>query len=297
MCLGSAAWRADRPSRDAARRRRFLTLCVLAATVLTALATIQFWVAAFIYRPTMLTRTDPRAWGLTGAVPMRVGYGNGAAITGWWQPPTAGCAVALVVHGRSANVSTRAAIMRRLTDDGIGVLMFDYRGYGASPGRASERHLAEDTATAYRWLRSRGVAADAIVVVGQSIGNSPAALLAARQPVGALVLVSPFTDLPDALAERLPWLPVRLLPWRRNRFEVSDALRGFRGPTLLVASEADGLVPIGNARRLRAVATRAQWLDASPLRHDGMLQAIASDGRLTRAIRSLVPRAAASCRR
>ena len=96
-----------------------------------------------------------------------------------------------------------------------------------------------------------------------------------------------FTSLPGALADRLPWLPLRLLPWTHNRFEVAARLARFRGPALLVASRTDGLVPIGNAGRLRINAPQAVWMDATPLRHDGMLAAITSDGRLAAAIRSL----------
>lgn len=267
--------------------RRCLVGCLVVVGIV--LATIQLWVPVFIYRPAALTRTDPKAWGLQEAVPVKIRYGDGTAITGWWIGPAEPSGpVALIVHGRSANISTRVSVMQRLAADGIGVLMFDYRGYGASSGSYSERNLSQDTLAAYRWLRSRGVPTGDIVVIGQSIGNSPATVLAARQPIGALILISPFTNLPDALAERLPWLPVRLLPWVQNRFDVSESLRRFRGPTLLFASGADGFVPIGNARRLQGVAARSRWIDASPLHHDGMLQAIAQDGRLTSAVRSLI---------
>lgn len=254
------------------------------------LVTIQLWVPAFIYRPTVLNRTDPRMWGLRKTAAMRVKYSDGTVITGWWSPPVdADAPVVLLVHGRSANISSRLSVMQHLVAQRMGVLMFDYRGYGASPGRPSEHNLSQDTLTAYRWLRSRGVPANHIVVLGQSLGNSPATTLAAQQPIGALVLVSPFTSLPDALAERLPWLPVQLVPWSHNRFDVRASLARFKGPALLIASEDDGLIPIDNARQLHKDKAQFKWLDVSPLRHEGMLRGIAEDGRLARAIRSILP--------
>ena len=267
--------------------RRCISLFLLTAGL--ALATIQFWVPAFIYRPTSLDRSDPESWGLPNTVAMKVTYNDGTAITGWWHRPSQKDApVVLLVHGRSANISSRTSVMQHLVADGMGVLMFDYRGYGASSGQPSEYNLQQDTLTAYDWLRMRGVATRQIVVVGQSLGNGPATMLAAQQPVGGLLLVSPFTSLPDALAERLPWLPVRLVPWTRSRFDVGAYMVRFRGPTLLIVSEDDGLVPLGNARRLQADKPDLRWLDASPLRHDGMLQAVAEDGRLAKAIRILL---------
>lgn len=268
--------------------RRCIGLFLLIAGL--ALATIQFWISAFIYRPTSLDQSGPEYWGLRGAVSMKVAYDDGTSITGWWHGPAyENAPIILIVHGRSANISSRSSIMQRLVADGMGVLMFDYRGYGASSGQPSEYNLCQDTLAAYRWLRRRGIAAQHIIVVGQSLGNSPAAVLAAQQPVGGLLLVSPFTNLPDAITERLPWLPVRLMPWTHNRFDVEAALVRFKGPTLLMASKDDGLVPLANARRLQAVKPDLRWLDTSPLHHDGMLQAVADDGTLSKAIRSLLP--------
>jgi pimeloyl-ACP methyl ester carboxylesterase len=256
--------------------------------VVLAFAPVQFWISIFIYHPTPLNRGDPRSWGLKGAVAMKVAYGDGTAITGWWQRPTQKNApVVLLVHGRSANISSRSLVMQHLIADGMGVLMFDYRGYGASCGRPSEHNITQDTLTAYQWLLA-GVDAQRIVVVGQSLGNGPAAALAAQEPVGGLLLVSPFTKLPEALAERLPWLPVHLMPWTRNRFDVEAYLVRFRGPTLLIVSKNDGLVPLENARRLQTAKPDVHWLDVSPLRHDGMLQAVAEDGRLGTGIRTLL---------
>jgi hypothetical protein len=129
-----------------------------------------------------------------------------------------------------------------------------------------------------------GVVAKQIVVVGQSLKNGPATMLVTKQPIGALVLVSPFTNLPDALAERLPRLPPRLVPWTHNRFDVAAYLVRFRGASLLIVSEGDGLVPLANERRLQAEDPASRWLGAPPLRHDGMLRAVAEDGRLAKVI-------------
>lgn len=188
--------------------RRCIGVFLLVASL--GVVTIQLWVPAFIYRPTALIRSDPRSWGLGKAMAMRVPYRDGTTITGWWSPPArVDAPVVLLVHGRSANISSRLSVVQHLAAQGMGVLLFDYRGYGASTGRPSEQHLLQDTLAAYSWLRRQGVPADRVVVVGQSLGNSPATILAAQRPIGALVLVSPFTSLPDALAERLPWFPVQ----------------------------------------------------------------------------------------
>lgn len=268
-------------------RARHLTAIglLLAAGGAAALWTLPVWIPVLVFRPTPLTRTDPAAWALPRTTFLRIGTRGGEAITAWWSPPVhRSDPVVLLVHGRSANIASRASILRALTAQGMGVLLFDYRGYGASAGRASEMHLRDDTLSAYAALRRWGFAPSRIVVVGQSLGNAPAAALAATQPVGGLVLVAPFSNLPNALAARVRWLPVRWIPWTRNRFDVAAHLSRSTGGVVLVASRNDGLIPIADARRLCTAAVNIRWIDVSPLAHDGMLGIIARDGTLTRAI-------------
>jgi hypothetical protein len=175
----------------------------LAAAALLLLA-LPFAPPLFMFRPERLESPDPRRWRVP-AQAVVFEAADGARLSGWWAPPPdAGAPVILLAHGRSGNIATRADIARRLVADGFGLLAFDYRGYGASTGRASETAIGEDAVSAYDWLRRRGIGAERIVALGQSLGNAPAARLASLRPLAGLVLVSPFTSLPEAAADRFP---------------------------------------------------------------------------------------------
>ena len=261
---------------------------LLPCAALAAAGTVSLWIPLLIYRPEALSRPDPAQWGLAGAPAVAIRADDGTRLAGWWKAPSVpGATTVLILHGRSANVSTRAGAMRRLSTDGFGVLMIDWRGYGASEGRTSEAGLQSDALGAYAWLRAQGVVPRRLVVIGQSLGNSAAARLAAERPVAALVLVSPFTRLPDALAARLPWFPARWLPWRRNRFEVARYVARLRVPVGLVASKSDGMVPLSESAKVAAAARDPRWLRADDLRHDGLLSGVAERGALTALIRAL----------
>ena len=267
--------------------RFLIAFLVVAAAIF---ATLPLWISIFIFRPAPLADTEPAKWGIEGARLVGFRAADGSRLAAWWLPPRESAGpVVLIAHGRSANISTRAPIMRRLGADGFGVLMFDYRGYGASSGHPSETTLTEDTLTAYDWLRRQGIAPDRLVLIGQSLGDAPAARAAAARPVAALVLVSPFTSLPEAGAERCPWLPLRLLHWGRNRYEVAAPLAAVRAPLLLVASRVDGMVPMANSRRLAAAAGgRVRWIVDDRLPHDGLLAGVSADGRLGAALKALL---------
>ena len=184
---------------------------------------------------------------------------------------------------------TRAPIAVRLHRDGFGVLVFDYRGYGRSSGRPSEKGLTDDSVSAVDWLKREGIEGRRLIVVGQSLGDAPAAQLSTMRPVAALVLVSPFTSLPGAIADRTGWRFIEGLPWPRNRFEVADSLTKLAAPALFIVSRQDGLVPYANSERVSHRARFRRWLEVDGARHDGLLAAVADDGRLSAALWALAP--------
>jgi pimeloyl-ACP methyl ester carboxylesterase len=269
--------------------RRSLILVIPAILLAAGLLTLSYTLPYFIFRPDTLQRVDPRSWGLLTSRHVRFPSPDGSMLSAWWTPPAeAGAPIVLVAHGRSGNISARTDLAKALTRSGLGSLMFDYRGYGASEGKPSEEGLYEDSLAAYEWLSARGVTPAKLIVLGQSLGNAPAARLAANRPVAGLVLVSPFTNLPEAASARFRWLPLGVIPWQHNRFEVADYLRQVSVPVMLVSSRADELVPFANAVKLRAVTRSLPiCIDDERLPHNGLLVAVALDGRLADGIRRL----------
>lgn len=268
------------------RQRISLAGGLLILLAAAALAAFPWYVHLFIFRPAPLEALSPEQWGVAGARTVSFRAADGSVLVGWWAEPEPQQPVALVLHGRSGNISGRAGVAARLARDGYGVLLFDYRGYGRSTGAPSEEALFEDAAAAYEWVRARGLCAGRIVVIGQSLDNAPAAHLAAARPVAGLVLVSPFLSLPEAAADRLPWLPLGFLGWPHNRFEVAAHLRQLRAPLVLVAGGEDRLVSILHSRKGHAVATvPTQWIEEARSAHDGLLQTVAANGHLSSALR------------
>ncbi|MEO5647946.1 MAG: alpha/beta hydrolase [Chitinophagaceae bacterium] len=61
-----------------------------------------------------------------------------------------------------------------------GVLMIDYRGYGLSEGKPTEKGLYADVDAAMQWLKSNGLTNNRLVVYGFSMGTAPATKLTAE---------------------------------------------------------------------------------------------------------------------
>ena len=133
-------------------------------------------------------------------------------IEAWFFPAAPGLApparrAILVCHGNAGNISHRLDLCRLLLETGAGVLVFDYRGYGRSPGRPGEENTYRDAQAAYQWLRQKGFAATNIIGYGESLGGGVVAELALREELGGLILQSTFTSVPDLAAQMFPWLP------------------------------------------------------------------------------------------
>ena len=187
---------------------------------------------------------------------------DGVALNGWFFPAATNSPRSLFAvlhcHGNGGNISHRLEAAAGLLDLGVGVFLFDYRGYGRSAGRPSEEGTYRDAQGAYAWLRRRGFADTNILVFGESLGGAVAAELARREPVGGLVLQSTFTSIPDVGVELFPWLPVRWLA--HTRYDTCAKLPLIRVPVLVLHSRTDTLIPFHHAERNFAAANEPKLL-------------------------------------
>jgi len=182
--------------------------------------------------------------------------GDGVELNGWFFPANTNSPrarlVVLVCHGNAGNIGDRLETCAALLATGAGAFVFDYRGYGKSRGWPSEEGTYLDAQAAYHWLRHQGVSGTNIISFGESLGGGIAAELAVREPVGALVLQSTFTSIPDIGADLFPWLPVRWLA--TIRYDTHSKLPRLKLPVLVMHSRADEIIPFRHGQRNFAVA-------------------------------------------
>jgi hypothetical protein len=167
--------------------------------------------------------------------------------------------VVLVANGNGGDRMLRAPLANALAGRGLGVLLFDYRGYGGNAGRPSERGLGYDVRAARSFLvQDLGVRRDRLVYFGESIGTGVITGLAAEHPPAGLVLRSPFVDLASVGRRHYPFLPVRML--LRDRYPVAQQLRGVQVPVTVVYGSADSLIPPEESRAVAAAAPNLREL-------------------------------------
>lgn len=150
---------------------------------------------SFLYFPDRLLATTPAAVGVH-AEEVWVEASDGVRLHGYWLPGRGERAL-VWMHGDAGNIGHRLPNARLLRDRfGLDQLLVDYRGYGRSQGWPSEAGLYRDGLAMYAATMARGYRPEQVVLYGRSLGAAVAVAVARQQPVGTVMLETPFLSIP-----------------------------------------------------------------------------------------------------
>ncbi|MEQ1711439.1 MAG: alpha/beta fold hydrolase, partial [Hyphomicrobium sp.] len=169
-------------------------------------------------------RMTPESLGLAGVQEIEIRTPDGETVVAWYGAAQPGQPTLLYYHGNAGSLANRSERFAKYLARGRGMLMMTYRGYGGSSGKPSEAVNVADAALAYERLRGMGVAAEDIILYGESLGSGVAVQIAARHTVGGIVLDAPYTSIVDVAEQVYPILPARWL--MTDRYETMRHLPG-----------------------------------------------------------------------
>jgi len=225
--------------------------------LLAVLAYVAIYVVAnlTLYQPSKFPRGNWDIQPELGASDVWLETEDGKRLHAWWIPIDQPRAVTLFLHGNAGNLSHRESHIRELTAAGSSVLILDYRGYGKSKGRPSEKGLYADAAAGYRHLVDSGFSPSQIVVQGESLGTAVAVELASRYPCGGVVLEAPFTSIGDMASRVIPVVG-KLFVWG---FDSLGKIKNLSVPILVLHGTGDEVVPFDMGRTLYEAAREPKW--------------------------------------
>jgi hypothetical protein len=242
--------------------------------------------SGYVYYPDRHVACTPGDAGLRHE-DLRLKTEDGETIAAWYVPAAGetGRVTVLFCHGNGGDIGDRLESIRALNAMGLNVAIFDYRGYGNSTGRPSEKGTYADALAAWRHLvREKKIPAGRIVAYGESLGGAVAARLAEDRKPGALVLESTFTSARDMAARMFPCLPGRLLC--RFSYDTLARLRGVKCPVLIAHSRTDEMIPFAFGKRLFEAANEPKAFVALTGGHNDC--GIATDSDLRTALRQFL---------
>jgi pimeloyl-ACP methyl ester carboxylesterase len=251
----------------------YLTIALSGTGAFVAFGIVCAWVFARLY--CMPRRRPPATTPADDGLPfLPVKFSScGISLRGWFIPVGVSStpqATIIVAHGWSSNASEMLPVARQLHTAGLGVLLYDARGHGASgsDGPITIRTFADDMLAAVDFLQDLpGVDSSRLGVIGHSIGGASAILAASvERRIRAVVSTSAFAD-PVTLtrnvmrALHIPcgpflWLVCRFIEhWLGTTMDDSsprNRVRELTVPLLLIHGASDRFVPPSNMDALYA---------------------------------------------
>lgn len=196
---------------------------------------------------------------------------DGIKINGWFIPAENAKGTVLFCHGNAGNISHRLDSIEIFNRLELNTFIFDYRGYGRSDGKPTEKGTYLDAEAAWDYLiRVLKIPPREIIIFGRSLGGAVAGWLAQQHRPRALIVESGFLSVPDIAARYYPYLPVRILS--RFDYPLQKYLNQIDCPVLIIHSPDDEIIPFAQGQRLfQAAKDPKEFLQIYGSHNDGFL--------------------------
>ncbi|HPD29259.1 MAG TPA: alpha/beta hydrolase [Phycisphaerae bacterium] len=193
---------------------------------------------------------------------VRIDVGEKRHMEGWFFPAASAslsspAPVVIYCHGNAEIIDQQEWFVENYHRLGCSVFLPEYRGYGRSPGKPSEKAIVEDCVRFHdELLKREDVDPGRIAIHGRSLGGGVAAQIAARRKPAALILESTFTSVASyAQKYCVPKLLVR------HPFRTDLVLPELDVPVLVFHGTRDDIVPVKHGRRLAKLARNAVYVE------------------------------------
>ncbi|MCA9748617.1 MAG: alpha/beta hydrolase, partial [Romboutsia sp.] len=146
----------------------------------------------------------------------------------------------LYMHGNAGSLRDWGWIYKDFVARGYDILLIDYRTYGKSTGKLSEKNMHSDVTFIYDELK-KDYQENQIIIYGRSIGTGMATHIASiRKPKG-LVLETPYYSIIDIAKRIVPFL--FLEPLLKYKFKSFKFLKTVECPIYFLHGTNDNVVP------------------------------------------------------
>jgi pimeloyl-ACP methyl ester carboxylesterase len=154
----------------------------------------------------------------------------------------------LYFHGNTRSIKGWAKYARDFYRYDYDVVLVDYRGFGKSTGKRSEKEMLNDMQFIYEKLAHQ-YTEHHMIVYGRSLGSGFASKIASENKPRYLILDSPYYNFTRAVERFLPILPVRFV--LRYHLRTDRWIRHVNCHTYIIHGTKDRLIPIRHSEALQ----------------------------------------------
>jgi len=225
------------------------TMKILIPLIIIGVALLYVFQDALIFFPQPIPRQNRAPF---AAHALTLAH-EGQQLRGWYVSGAVSKRRPLLVYygGNAEEVSGNLWDMARLQAGAY--LFMNYRGYGDSEGKPSQKNLCRDALYILDTLAAReNIPMNHIVLMGRSLGSGVAVYVAAHRPVRGIILVTPFDSLLNVARHHYPVLPVKYL--LKHPFDSAALAPGVKMPALVIIGDQDNIIP-----NQRSTELAQQW--------------------------------------
>ena len=154
----------------------------------------------------------------------------------------------LYFHGNTRSIKGWAKYAKDFTRYQYDVVLVDYRGFGKSTGKRTEKDMYNDMQFVYNNLTTE-FTEQHVIVYGRSLGSGFATKLASDNHPRYLILDAPFFSFKDAVNRFLFVLPTRFILRYHLRSDIW--IKKVKVHTYILHGTKDRLIPISQSEKLK----------------------------------------------
>lgn len=152
-------------------------------------------------------------------------------------------------HGNAEDIGLAYELLNHLRVTlQVHIIGVEYPGYGIHEGNCSEQRIYEDAMNVFQFLLSTGIEQSDIIIFGRSIGSGPACYLASKVRPAALLLMSAYTSIRNAVKFIIGSFAQYFI---KDRFRNIDFIAKVKCPVFLLHGQKDTMIPYEHSQDLR----------------------------------------------
>lgn len=197
---------------------------------------------------------------------------NRGDLVHWYAAPSnKDFPVIVLFHGNAGHVGYRAYKAKIFMEQGYGVLLAGYSGFGTNAGSPSEQSLYADGRSALNMLEAAGIDQKTVILYGESLGTGIAVQMALEGYGSALILEASYSSMVDVAFHHYPIFPVSLL--LKDQFKSADKIGQIALPKLFIHGSHDTVIPVKYGERLyKNAAKPKQWHQIEAAGHNDLYE-------------------------
>ncbi len=158
--------------------------------------------------------------------------------------------VVLYLKGNSKSIKGWGNFAVDFTRNNYDVIMVDYRGFGKSTGKRSQKAMKHDLQFIYNKIREK-VNEKYIIIYGRSLGSGFATKLASMNNPKMLILDAPYYSLTKVTGRYMPFMPLSII--LKYPMPTYKWLKYVKCPIHIVHGTKDKLIPFSSSVKLSQV--------------------------------------------